>query len=246
MIYGSQNQDMIRNYPDISIQSTIIPSSWWVEDESKDLKRGRLIFAFLPHVDQIPNKLTPIGRTEGTLHDKITYRIEPLRIKQCQPHITLPVAAMPSYPGEAYIVQRAKRRPCLVLGNGGIPLPKEMFQGRPGWQVSPIILVAPYYGATQDGTRAGFPSLFLDRVRRCEYPQFMTDLLPIGSTGESVLYLNHIQPLGKHHDSIDLTKFCLGDDALAVLDEWVTWIITGLLLKNGLIDTARQQFVEFK
>ncbi len=89
----------------------------------------------------------------------------------------------------------------MVLGEGGFTLPKDLTQGRPGWQVSPTILVAPYYSTEQDGKRAGFPPLFLDRIRRCEYPQFMSDLLPIG-TGESVLYLNHMQPLGKHHDSI--------------------------------------------
>ena len=243
MMSGSHGQDMIRNYPNISIQSAITPSPWWVEDESKNLQRGRLIWAFLPHVDQIPYTLTPIGRAQATAHKEVTVRIEPLRIRQPQPYIALPVAGMPSYPGEVRIVQRAKRRPAVILGEGGFTLPKDLTQGRPGWQVSPTILVAPYYSTEQGGKRAGFPPLFLDRIRRCEYPQFMSDLLPIG-TGESVLYLNHMQPLGKHHDSIELTKYCLSEDAIALLDEWVIWIMTGLLPKNGLIFLVRKQFLE--
>lgn len=240
---GSHGQDMTRNYPDISIQSAIAPSPWWVEEESKNLRRGRLIWAFLPHVDQIPYTLIPMGRIQATAHKEVTVRIEPLRIKQPQPHITLPVAGMPSYPREVRIVQRAKRRPCLIVGEGGFPVPKEMTRGRPGWQVSPTILVAPYHGAEQDGTRAGFPPPFLDRVRRCEFPQFMFELLPISAEG-SVLYLNHLKPLGAHHASIDLTKFCLSEDAIAILDEWVIWMVTGLLPKNGLIFPARKQFLE--
>ena len=233
---------MTRNYPEISIQSAIRPSPWWIEAESKDPQRGCLIWAFLPHVDQIPYTLTPIGRAQATQHKEATVRIEPLRIKQPKAHIALPVAGMPSYPGEVRIIQRAKRRPALILGEGGFSLPKEITQGRPGWQISPTILVAPYYGGEQNGTRAGFPPLFLERVRRCEFPQFISELLPIGM-GDSILYLNHIQSIGKHHDSIELTKFRLSEDAMAIMDEWITWITTGLLPKNGLIFPVRQEFL---
>ena len=31
-----------------------------------------------------------------------------------------------------------------------------------------------------------------------------------------------------------------------VMDEWVSWVITGLLPKNGLIFPARKQFLEFE
>lgn len=125
MTYGSHGRDMTRNYPDISIQSAITPSSWWIEEDSKGLQRGRLIRAFLPHVDQVPYTLIPIGRAQATEHKEVTVRIEPLRIKKPRPHITLPVAGMPPYPGEVRIVQRAKKRPALVLGLGGFVLPEK-------------------------------------------------------------------------------------------------------------------------
>lgn len=234
---------MIRTYPELSIQSIIEPSPWWVKAQSKELHRGRLIWAFLPHVDQVPFRLLPVGRAEAIAHEQVTVRIEPLRIKQPQPYVTLPVAGMPIHPGEARIVQQAKKRPALIIGEGGSPLPKEMTLGRPRWQISRTILVAPYYGGEQDGTRAGFPPAFLARVRRCEFPQFMSELLPTGGA-ESLLYLNHLQPLGRHHDSIELTDFCLGEDAMAIVDEWVIWVVTGLLPKNGLLYPARKQLLE--
>jgi len=68
--------------------------------------------------------------------------------------------------------------------------------------VFPTALVVPFYGAEHTEARSGWPSQFLDRIRRCEYPQFMLDVLP-GSTTESVARLNHLQPIGRHHESYD-------------------------------------------
>ncbi len=177
MTSGNLQRGTIPNYPDVSIQSAIEPSPWWIEDTSTCI-RGRLIWAFLPHVDQNPLRVVPIGRAQADVHDEITIKIEPLRMRQRRPNIALPVAAMPEYPGEVRIIQRAKRRPALILGEGGTQLPASMTLNRPGWQVSTPLLVAPYYGGSQDGTRAGFPPAFLDRIRRCEFPQFIWERVP--------------------------------------------------------------------
>ncbi len=106
------------------------------------------------------------------------------------------------------------------------------------------ILVAPYYGAQEGGLRAGYPPEFIRRVERCEFPQFMTDFLPFHRSEESLLRFDHIQPLGRHHESIEATEYCLSDDALEIIDEWLTWIITGFLVKGGLIDDMRKDFLK--
>ena len=234
---------MTPSYPEISIQNAIDPSPWWVEDNNRYRLRGRLIWAFLPHVDQIPYTITMIGRVEASIHDEATARIEPLRISERQPHSPLPVAAMPTYPGEVRIVQRAKRRPALILSEGGHLLPKELTKGRPKYQVAPTLLVAPFYGGETSVKRGGFPKEFLERVRRCEFPQYMCERLPPKGTSESLLRFDHIQPIGRHHDSIEWTEFCLAQDAMAIIDEWITWVMTGLLPENGLVFPTRQQFL---
>ena len=61
---------------------------------------------------------------------------------------------------------------------------------------------------------------------------------------ESILRLDHIQPIGKHHESIELTDYRLGEEALDIIDEWITWLITGKLVKDGYVDMARKDFIE--
>lgn len=146
----------------------------------------------------------------------------------------MPVAALPSYPGEFRAVYRAKKRPVLVIGSGGVDIPKTLRQGFPKWQTSPTILVAPFYGADKIGCRAGWPQKLIDRIQRCEYSQYLWDKLPIHTeTEESILRLDQIQPIGKHHFSLDWTKHRLSDEAITLLQEQITWLLWGRLPEDG-------------
>lgn len=226
-------------YPEDSIQSLINP--WWIEEKGSEIKRGRLIRAFLPHVDQVPKQLIAIGRPDPTDHSRADYTVCPLSVKQPK-RSQLPVAALPAFDNEVNAIYRAKKRPALVICEGGDSVEKALTWGRPKWQTAPTILVAPYYGVSEGGSRAGFNPVFVDRVRRCEYPQFMWDQLPIGgNTAESLMRLNHVQPIGLHHDSIDVTNFQLSDEALAILDEWITWLIRGDFDEDGLLNEFRTE-----
>lgn len=153
-------------YPDDSIQAFV--STWWTVDESRELRRGRLIKAFLPHVSLVPTTLIPTGRTDDpTNHNLVRYEIRPLQIHSRTRLPKLPCAAFPEIPGEVYSVYRAKKRPALIISVGGPDLKSEV-RGRdkPRWQTAPTILVAPYYGAEQSLQRAGFSDELLSRARR--------------------------------------------------------------------------------
>ncbi len=222
-------------YPEDSLQYMLEP--WWIEDKSFGFNRGRLMKAFLPHVDQVPKTITTIGRTEPTVHNKANYQIEPLRIKQPHRKPTLPVAAMPLYSNEVHTIYRAKKRPALIISEGGESVDRALTIGKPKWQTAPTVLVAPFYGADEGGQRAGFNPQFIKRVRRAMYPQFMWDKLPInGSTVESILRLDHIQPVGRHHDSIEILSYRLSDDALTALNDWIMWFIEGCIYKDCILD----------
>jgi hypothetical protein len=211
-------------YPDDSIQAYV--EKWWLIDKSKDIKRGRLIKAFVPHVDQTPLTLIPTGRTDPTDHHKANYTIEPLRIDKPSRTYKLPVAALPEFEGEVRTVYRAKKRPVLIISAGGPDIPKELTRGKPGWQTAPTILVAPYYGADKGGKRAGFREEFIERIRRCEYPHYIWDILPLpGNAGESILRLDHIQPIGRHYLSYEWTEHCLSNEAMIIVNEWLHWLL---------------------
>jgi hypothetical protein len=225
------------------------PTPWWTTDEVLTLKRGRLIWVFVPHVSQEPTQLFIQGRAaDATDHTKAQFELGPLRINH-NPVATpgLPVAAVPSYSGEVLAVYRAKKRPAVVLSTGGTEVPSTLRAGSARWQSAPSLLVIPSYGTEQDGTRGGWPADFVRRIQLCEFPQYVLDWLPISRSGApSVLRLDHIQPVGLHYISYELTPWVLSDPALEVLDDWLQWLQTGFLPADGVLHMAKEYFSDFR
>lgn len=228
-------------FPDDSIQSAVLgDADWWVSNDDNSLCRGALIFAFVPHVDQVPYTLEPVGRKDPTQHGSAEVRIKPLNARASRPSPSLPVAAMPLYHGEFWTAYKAKRRPCIVFSNQSPSVSKSVVRGAPKRNTAPTVLVAPYYGVDQDGKRAGYNPVFIERVRHCEYPQFFWDKLPIGGSTESLLRLDHLQPIGAHHQSYDLSNFKLSEPAMEILDEMLEWLMQGMVHEDSFIAIYRE------
>lgn len=121
---GGTNQ----TYPDDSLQWLV--GKWWVEDEGRAVGRGRLLRAFVPHVDQQPMTLVAVGRIQPTEHQSATIRLEPLRVGAPRRSPQLPVAALPEFPGEVRTVYRARVRPVLVLSAGGPNIDQTLRAGK--------------------------------------------------------------------------------------------------------------------
>ncbi|MDM8552807.1 hypothetical protein QUF72_22190 [Desulfobacterales bacterium HSG2] len=217
--------------PEDSVQNMI--EEWWVEDDSFEYDRGRLINVFLPHIGQIPKKLVAGGRPEATDHIHADFMIEPLRIKESQKKSAIPVAALPAFENEVNAIYRAKKRPALIVCEGGENIDEQLTLGKPKWQTAPTVLVAPYYGVDEGGSEADFNPEFMMRVRHCMYPQFMWEKLPVA--GESILRFDLMQPVGRHHDAIELTAYRLSEDALIILDEWLRWLIHREFREDSLL-----------
>ena len=229
-------------YPDDCVQSVIQPDDWWIDNSNKVLCRGALVFAFVPHVDQVPYTFGPVGRTEATRHDSARIQVAPLRIHQPPKKTDLPVAAMPLYSGEVWTAYRAKKRPCLVVGSPGPLVDTAVTRGMASHSTAPTILAAPYYGVTRDGARGGYNPAFVERVRHCDYPQFLWDQLPVtGGPGESILRLDHLQPIGTHHNSYQLSEYKLSVSAIEVLDELLRLLIWGEIPEDSLTAMYREQ-----
>lgn len=199
---------------------------------------------FAPHVDQRPYCCVQEGRSEPTLHEKAIVNFYPIDIKQIIRYPKLPTAALPNRKNEVLTVYRAKKRPGIIVSSGGEEVPNRLTKGKAGWQTSRTVLVAPFYGADESG-RSGFNEAFRERVRRCEFPQFHWDVLPITSgTKESILRFDHIQPIGRSEDSIALTDYCLGPTALDLFDQWLHWIVYGWLPEDSLFGEIREDLLK--
>jgi hypothetical protein len=227
-------------FPDDCIQSIVGSGKWWEAYGSSALCRGALIFAFVPHVDQIPYTFEPVGRTDATSHASAIVKVTPLKVDQPLKKSTLPVAAMPLYETEVWAAYRAKKRPCLILGCNHPTVAANLTSGMPKNATAPTLIVAPYYGAKK-GNRAGYRPEFVERVRHCEYPQFVWDYLPFPGGEESILRLDQLQPIGAHYGSYKLSAFKLSAAALEVMDELMIWLIRGGVAKDSLIAMYRQE-----
>lgn len=225
-------------YPADSLQAYV--GDWWVETASTSLERGRLVKVFVPHVDQVPKKLVPEGRVDSTEHSNARFRIEALRASDPLTKSRLPIAALPQYPGECWIVSRAKLRPAVVVSAGGAAVPKQLRGGSgANWTTAPTVLVAPFYGASKSEKRSGWRPGLVERIKRVEFPQYLWDMLPGSGGEESILRLDHVQPIGRDHSSMQMLPYRLSEDALKVLDECLTWVMTGKVDENGVLKDVR-------
>ena len=148
---------------------------------------------------------------------------------------------MPSYPGEVWAAYRAKRRPCLIISYAFPPVDSALTKGMARHSTAPTILAAPYYGATKDGSRGGYNPALVEQIRHCDYPQFLWDQLPITGPEESILRLDHLQPIGNHHNAYQLSEYKLSSDALQVVDELFRFLIWGEIPEDSLIAMYREE-----
>ncbi|MDY0095687.1 MAG: hypothetical protein RBT80_23575 [Candidatus Vecturithrix sp.] len=229
-------------FPTDSIQNIV--DAWWENCGKDELKRGALIRAFVPHVDQVPHTLIPVGRKEAGEHSKAIIEIAPLQISTPRSKATLPVAALSIPEDELWTAYRAKKRPCLVIGAKQQHVDNASRRDMPKKLTSPTLLVAPYYGADPDGKRAGYNPKLIDRFRHAEYPQFMLDYLPIPGPKQSILRLDHIQPVGLHYSAFEHSGFCLSDDAVElILNDWLQWLFYGGLPENSLLLDYQKEII---
>lgn len=229
-------------FPSLCQQAYI--SDWWIHDPSKDLVPGRLIRKTAIHVDQNPKELVVTGRS-GTSHNEAIVEIRQFNHKTPPAMPSMPVAALPQYDGERYLVVRAKRRPALVLTALHASVPKAMTMGAPNWQFSRNILAAPYYSVATAGKRSGWPAAFVDRVQRCEYPQYAWDRLPLpdADAAGSILRLDHLQSVPADSGAHEVTDWRLSDEAVEFMHDWVRWLKTGRLTGECMLGVVREELM---
>ncbi len=116
ILSGSQVAEEAKMFPNDSVQSIISPSLWWEETETKTLERDCLVYAFIPHVDQVPYTIRPVGRLQPEQHGSAKLDIAPLRMKNSRKKEDLPVAAMAIHDSELWVAYRAKKDRVLCWG----------------------------------------------------------------------------------------------------------------------------------
>ncbi len=227
------------SYPEDSLQN-FISDTWWIKDETRDLKTGSLLWAIVNHAGIVPHRLEIQGRTNPTEHSRADYLVQKFSVQSRPADQKLPIAALPAHAGESYALYRAKTRPVLVISTN-FPQVAKADRGRQlRYQTDPAILVAPYYGVNA-GKRVGFKEPFLSNIKRCEYPQYMWDCLPFAKNGEgSVLRLDHIMPIGRSQDWFKHTGYSLDENAVHIMKQWLSWVLEGELDPESELHEIRE------
>lgn len=186
--------------------------------------------------------MTLTGRDDDPAdHGVAKYEIGPLRLDAPPTRPGLPVAALPTYDEELFLVQRAKKRPALVLSLGGLEIAEPALRTGPAWQTAPMMLIAPYFGIGRSTRRSGWNPILVERIRRCAYPQYLWDILPSGYSPEgSILRLDSAQPLSVKRQAFQSTRFRLSEEAVQVVTEWYSWLVSGAIPSGGLLEILRE------
>ncbi len=213
------------DYPENCIQY-MTPGDWWQADPEKALCRGALIETYVQFYSSIPLELVA-ERTEANRHERAEVKAQPLHADGRRTvAASLPVAGLPRLAGaHCYLVNRAKKRPCLILGAiEQEAINPRLTRGMSNWKSHLFFLVAPFFGVEQVA-RDGYNPEFVDRIMQADYRAFFWDKLP-GSGGlGSVLRLDQIQPVGFEHPAYRHCGYRLGSGAQCIMDEWLDWLL---------------------
>ncbi len=227
-------------YPDDSIQSIV---DWWEEQDKRVITRGSLLMALVPYHYGSPARLEAerLPNSPGD-HERVRFALKPFTISTPPPAQKLPVACLPTFEDVSWRLGAVKPRPVVVFAQTQIRVDEALRRGQPAYQHTDCFLVAPYYGADQNGLRAGFRPELIEKVRRCSYPHLLWDSLPLrGKTRNSILRLDQIQPIVDHHHHRTHTGYRLTQDAMDVLDEFLRWHITGEVSDDSIIHDLRRE-----
>ncbi|OVE80580.1 hypothetical protein BVY03_05815 [bacterium K02(2017)] len=239
IVFGMKGLMKSLIYPEDSLQNLI--GDWWLtkENNTEPLARGDLIWAHLPHIDQVPKELIITNRSDPTSHTRAEAEIRSINCQSNKQQLDIPVAAFPCIEGEIYTVHRSKMRPCVVVSIGGSNVNSLRTTGQAKYQTSKTLLVAPYYGTKGGTSRGGWPDILLERSRHCEYPQYMWDILPVNKNIISILRFDHIQPLSTLKGVSRRTNYSLSQNALKIFDSWLVWLFSNYLKPDSDLDQIR-------
>jgi hypothetical protein len=72
----------------------------------------------------------------------------------------------------------------------------------------------------------------------------MMDMLPAPGSTESLIRFDQAMPVGWHHNAYEQTGYRLSDEALALLDDWLRWLWTGVAPTEGVLFEGLQMIRE--
>lgn len=233
-------------FPEDSIQYVL--DDWWLATPLSTPKRGDLVRVMVPFRFGLPTRLVAKRKAnEPGDHECVDFESQSFAFDTSLTREKLPIAGLPQIEDGSYALSPYKKRPALVLASPADPPDEKLTLGLAGYQKAPCFIVAPYYGTDKNGMRGGYPEELVRLVRRCKYPHFFWDCLPLkGDTTSSLLRLDAMFSVVHDRTWYQHTGFRLSQDGMEIVAEYLEWFMTGALPKESLIRDVRAKLEELE
>lgn len=210
------------------------PEAFYSKTDPQNFKNGQICWIVSPYIKEIP-QILDVERNKAEEHDDFKFvlkNVDPDKDFKPSAKRTLPIKYLNLESTEELLIQKAKKRPAIVISSGLDIFPeitKLLRQkGKKHLQEDSLFLIPCYGVETQDDGR-GFPAEMVTRIRCLLYRQFF--YIPYHSplTSESIARLDRIQIIvGRHRASIEPTDLCLSDDVFQIFLAQFMFCISGI------------------
>jgi hypothetical protein len=210
------------------------PEVFYTRTDPKNFKNGQICWIVSPHINEIP-QILDVERNKAEEHDEFKFNlknVDPDNDFKPSAKRTLPIKYLKLESTEELFIQKAKKRPAIIISAGLDAYPeitKLLRQrGKKHLQEDSLFLI-PCYGVETQDDRRGFPAEMVVRIRCSLYRQFF--YLPYHSPlkSESIARLDRIQVIvGRHRAAIEPTDLCLSDDVFQIFLSQFMFCISGI------------------
>jgi len=202
----------------------------------RDVKRteftpGQFCWTVAPNLEIIP-KVLDVERNKPEEHDEVKFEIRDANLHDdFKTDRVLPVKRLNLRSNEELLVQRAKRRPGIIISAGGDTFADIehllRHKGKKHLQGDPIFVI-PCYSIETDDSPAGFIPEMVARIRCLLYKQFF--YFPENRNfQEGIARFDRIQIVeGRSPAAIQPTDVCLSEDVLNLFLALFVFCVTGI------------------
>jgi hypothetical protein len=216
----------------MGILQYIPAKDFYTTTEPNQYKPGQFCWVVSPVIEPIP-RILDVKRSDPTEHEKIDFTMRNANSERDfrAADRTLPIKYLNLRTHEELLLQRAKKRPGIVISNNLDIYPAItalLKRAAKKHLQEDSLFVIPCYGVEGNGDLSGFPPEMVLRIRCLLYRQFF--YLPVSTTfDESIARFDRIQiVVGRDRSAIEPTNNCLSEAAFNLFLALFLFCATGI------------------
>lgn len=225
---------------------------YYTRVDPKEFKLGQICWIATPAIDPIP-RILDVERNQPEEHDEVKFElknVDPDHSFRGARNRILPIKYLNLESNEELLVQKAKRRPAIII-SGALDTYPEITallrqRSQKHLQEDSFFLIPCYSVQTRD-SRRGFPPAMVAKIRCMLYRQFFPLRVCPPLANDSIARMDRIQVVtGKHRAAIDPTDLCLSDSLFQVLLAQFLFCMSGVEEKElaDLRSLAKESYKE--